>query len=160
MFQFGGLIETRVKEKKSEKIVSSVFKDWSFLSNYEYNRLGRIWVVWSPKVRVTPFFKSGQIITCSVLLDGLNEEFFCSFIYASNQMEERKEMWKDLKNHQDSPILRDKPWIIFGDFNEILEAEEHSSDSSVTTTGMRDFQEVIRYNSLVDMTSHGPLFTW
>lgn len=72
-FQFGGLIETRVREKKSERIASSVFKDWSFLSNYEYNRLGRIWVVWSPKVRVTPFFKSGQVITCSVLLDGLTE---------------------------------------------------------------------------------------
>lgn len=77
MFHFGGLIETRVKEKKYVKVVSLVFKDWSFLSNYEYNRLGRIWVVWSPQVQITPFFKSGQMITCSVLLDGSNDEFFC-----------------------------------------------------------------------------------
>lgn len=95
-------METRVKEVKAEKIVSAVFKDWSFLSNYEYNRLRRIWVVWNPKVRVTPFFKSGQVITCSILLDGMNDEFFCSFIYASNHAEERKELWKDLRHHQDS----------------------------------------------------------
>lgn len=43
--QFGSLIETRVKEKKSESIVNSVFRDWSFMANYEHHHLGRIWIV-------------------------------------------------------------------------------------------------------------------
>lgn len=63
-------METRVKESKSEQIVTSVFQGWSFVNNYEYNRKGRIWVVWSPQVRVTPVFKSDQIITVSVLAEG------------------------------------------------------------------------------------------
>ncbi|KAF8050283.1 hypothetical protein N665_2005s0001 [Sinapis alba] len=53
-FQFGCMIETRVKEGKAMSILSSVFPGWSSLSNYEYNRLGR--------------FK--QMVTCSILLDG------------------------------------------------------------------------------------------
>ena len=32
-FLFGCLIETRVKENKAMKIVSSVFQDWEFMAN-------------------------------------------------------------------------------------------------------------------------------
>lgn len=68
-FSFGALLETRVKEGKSNRIASKVFTDWSMLSNYEYNTLGRIWLVWQPDVLVTPFFKSDQLITVSAQLD-------------------------------------------------------------------------------------------
>ena len=46
------------------------------MSNYEYNRLGRLWVLWRPEVRMTPVYKTAQLITCSVLLPGHTEEFF------------------------------------------------------------------------------------
>lgn len=82
--QFGGLLETRVKEGRAGRIVGSVFNNWSFMSNYEHHHLGCIWVVWGPSIRMTPIFKSSQLITCSVLIDGKNEEIFCSFVYASN----------------------------------------------------------------------------
>lgn len=55
---FGCLIETRVKENKAAKIVAEVFKYWSFMANYEYNRLGRLWVLWRSEVRMTPVYKS------------------------------------------------------------------------------------------------------
>lgn len=42
---FGCLLETRVKSNKASRIISSVFRDWSSMTNYEFNRLGRIWVV-------------------------------------------------------------------------------------------------------------------
>lgn len=50
--KFGGLLETRFKEKKAEDIVGMVFQDWSFMSNYEFYSLGRIWILWSSSVRV------------------------------------------------------------------------------------------------------------
>lgn len=103
--QFGALLETRVKESKSEQIVSSVFQGWSFVNNYEYSRNGRIWVVWSPQIRVTPVYKSDQIITVSVLKEGESEEFLCSFVYADNTAERRKELWDDIKAHQNSPMF-------------------------------------------------------
>lgn len=118
-FFFGCVLETRVKECKAQSIVSTVFPSWSFMSNYEFNRLGRIW---NDKVRLTPVFKSGQI-----LMDGQAKEFFCSFIYASNSVEERKSLWDDLKTHHNSPMFRDNNWLVFGDFNEILHGSEHSN---------------------------------
>ena len=56
--QFGCILETRVKERRADSIFRSVFRDWSLISNYDFTRLGRIWVVWSPKVRLTPCFTS------------------------------------------------------------------------------------------------------
>lgn len=79
---FRGLIETRVKERKAAKIVEEVFDRWIFMSNYEHNRLGRLWIVWRSVVRMTPIYKSDQLITCLVKLPGNQEEFLCSFIYA------------------------------------------------------------------------------
>ncbi|XP_010475217.1 PREDICTED: uncharacterized protein LOC104754673 [Camelina sativa] len=95
-------------------------------------------------------------------MDGETQEFFVSFVYAANAAEERKMLWEDLKAHQDSPMFRNKPWMVVGDFNEILKLEEHSLHEvhSVVMPGMRDFQELVQYCSLADMPFHGPLYTW
>lgn len=160
--QFGCILETRVKEGKAGRVASSVFGNWSMMSNYENSRMGRIWVVWSPKVRVTPCFKSDQMITCSIWMEGLAEEIIVSFVYGLNQEEGRRELWEDIKNHQDSPMVRHKPWLVMGDFNETIDMEEHSGyvSSPQISTGMRAFQEVMRYCSFLDMNYQGPKFTW
>ena len=95
-------------------------------------------------MRVTPVYKGAQIITCSILLPGENEEFLCSFIYASNSMEERKDLWDDLRLHYEAPMFKNKRWMLMGDYNEILEGEEHSGfgDSPRIPLGMRDFQDM------------------
>ncbi|XP_010474339.1 PREDICTED: uncharacterized protein LOC104753844 [Camelina sativa] len=95
-------------------------------------RRGRIWVIWKDTVRMTPFYKSEQVITCSVKLPDREEEFFASFVYASNSVEDRKKLWK----------------------------HSRTEDSSMVTSGMRDFQEVVNYCSFADMGSHIPLYTW
>lgn len=159
---FGCLIETKVKEKKAGKIVEEVFHGWNFMGNYEYHRLGRLWVLWRSEVRMTPVYKTAQLITCSVLLPGKSEEFFCSFVYAHNTVEERKSLWADLKDHFDAPMFKNKKWMIIGDYNEILDGEEHSGfeDTPRVPTGMRDFQDIANYCRLTDMSYHGPRFTW
>ena len=87
--RFDCILETRVKEGKSEKILKKVFRDWSSITNYEDSQGGRIWLLWSDSVRMSPVYKSDQIITCLVEMEG-EEEFYVSCIYASNQVEERK----------------------------------------------------------------------
>ena len=69
-----------MRENKAQRIMSTMFPEWSFISNYEFSRKGRIWVMWNSQVRITPIFKSGQIITVSVLVEGEEEEFLCSFV--------------------------------------------------------------------------------
>ena len=91
--EFGCILETRVKEIKAGRILSSVFKNWSYMTNYEHSQGGRIWLLWRDTVCMTPVYKTDQLITCSVALHG-EEEFFCTFVYASNQAEGRKVLWK------------------------------------------------------------------
>lgn len=38
-----------------------------------------MWVIWGPNVRLNTVFKSSQLITCPILLEGQTEEFLCSF---------------------------------------------------------------------------------
>lgn len=98
-------------------------------------------------MRLSPFYKSDQIITCSVKLEDQVEEFFCSFVYASNFVDERKVLWQELQDHYDSPIFKNKSWLIIGDFNVTLDMAEHSrvDDNPQVTLGMRDFQSLVNY---------------
>ena len=116
---------------------------------------------WRESVRMTPVYKSDQLITCSVGLEG-EEDFLCTFVYAKNQSEERKELWDDLCYHHDSAMFKNKEWVIMGDLNEILDGEENSRFSSLGRVpgGMRDFQRVILHCRLSDLGYQGPLFTW
>lgn len=49
-----------------------------------------------------------------------------------------------------------------GDFNEILDGDEHSRHqvTGISTAGMRDFEEVVHFCNLTDMRYQGPKFTW
>lgn len=89
--KFGCVLETRVKEKKAERILKEVFKEWTAMTNYDCSQGGRIWVMWRDSVRVTPVYKSDQLITCLVELEK-KEEILCTCVYAKNQVEERKEL--------------------------------------------------------------------
>lgn len=83
-------------------------------------------------------------------------------MYAENKVERRKELWENIKAHQDSAMFRNKEWVIAGDFNEILNGEEHSNFQGVglSTAGMRDFDNIVQYCSLSDLGYQGPKFTW
>lgn len=85
-------------------------------------------------------------------------EFFVSFIYASNFVDERRELWDDIKHHHNAPMFHKKPWLILGGLNEILDGEEHSNFKE--NPSMRDFQSTVQHCSLTDMCYHGPLFSW
>ncbi|XP_013739311.1 uncharacterized protein LOC106442132 [Brassica napus] len=158
---FGCILEMRVRERKADGILKKVFKDWSFLTNYEHNQGGRIWLVWRDEVSMIPVYKSDQLITCSVKLPD-QEEFFYTCVYANNLAEERMELWDDLCHHNDSNLFRNKSWIIVGDFNEILEAEESSSFEHMgrTPSEMREFQHMVLHCRFSDMGFQGPLHTW
>lgn len=159
--KFGCLLETRVKETKAERILKEEFKDWSMMNNYDCSQGGRIWVLWRDSVCMTPVYKSDQLITCSVGVEK-EEDFFCTFVYARNQVEQRKELWDDLCDHHDSAMFKNKEWVIMGDFNEILDGEENSRFSSLERLprGMRDFQRAVLHCHLSDLGYQGPRFTW
>ncbi|KAG7593824.1 Zinc finger CCHC-type [Arabidopsis thaliana x Arabidopsis arenosa] len=103
-----------------------------------------------------------KLITVSIYIEGRKEEFFVSFIYASNFVADRKALWGDLRHHHDSPLFQNKAWLICGDFNEILDGDDHSlyDTSPSIPPGMRDFQELVRHCELTDMSYQGQRYIW
>lgn len=48
-------------------------------------------------------------------------------IYASNSDEKRRELWEELVELSASHFVDDKPWIVLGDFNQIIHPLEYSN---------------------------------
>lgn len=159
---FGCLLETRVQEDQHAFIMASSLQGWQALTNYDHHRLGRIWVLWTDAVVVNPIHKSAQSITCTIEIKSSGHQFICSFVYASNFVEERIHLWEEIREIQRTNIHLSLPWILLGDFNEILSSIEHSRsmDYMVDQTGMRHFQDVVQDCDLSDLAYVGPCFTW
>lgn len=112
-------------------------------------------------VVITPILKSSQHITCSVSIESKNINMVCSFVYASNYPLERRNLWVDLCYIRSSLLLPSTPWIVLGDFNEILSIEDHSraTDYAINMARMHDFQNAVAYCDIADIPSAGPSYT-
>lgn len=158
---FGCLLETKVKVDQFEAVFKNALPGWNCLANYDHHRLGRIWFCWSATVEVTPLFKSSQLITCLVKLED-GKHCLCSCVYASNFQVDRRVLWSELAANQAMYGTQSIPWIVLGDFNEVLSSSEHSrsQDYARNLSGMIEFQTAVQNCNLVDLASVGPKFTW
>lgn len=158
---FGGIIKTHVKLNKVSKFVSQVLPGWSYEDNYDYSELGKIWVVWHPTVRVSIIKKSLQMITCKVLLPSASSYVIISVVYASNFEAVRKELWNEICEVSSYCGDRGSPWMVLGDFNQILDPQEHSTSISLNVnSSIRDFRDCLANSDLADLNYRGNLFTW
>ena len=156
----GCLLETKVKEEKFNKVFDATFPGWSYVHNYSSHRLGRIWVCWSDDVEVCPVSTSMQMITVWVRYKDSGDTFLCSFVYASNYTNERKELWREMETIGRS--VANNPWIIQGDFNVALSTQEHSryTDARMDMSAIKDIQDAVQQCDMVDLAQVGPSFTW
>ena len=159
---FGCLTETRVKQENHYKIMRYALPGWKSITNYDYNRLGKIWFCWKDEVVVMLLHKSAQIITCAVQNPVNGEQFICSAIYASNFMAERRLLWEDIRATRAAYEHLSLPWILLGDYNVTLSSSEHSrsQDYMVDQSGMRHFQDLVYDCHVLDLPYVGSLYTW
>lgn len=158
---FGGLIETHVKQPKDKKFINNLLPGWSFVENYAFSELGKIWVLWDPRVQVVIVGKSLQMITCEVLLPDSIVWIVVSVVYAANEDDKRKELWKEITDLGASQIVMNRPWIMLGDFNQVLHPQEHSVQISLNVDRrVRDFRNCLLDAELSDLVYRGNTFTW
>ncbi|KAF3589043.1 hypothetical protein F2Q69_00027812 [Brassica cretica] len=60
--------------------------------------------------------------------------FFLTAVYASNEVEDLRELWTSLKDTTIAFDLSTHLWMVCGDFNEILDPQESSNPSVITST--------------------------
>lgn len=83
--------------------------------------------------------------------------FLLTTIYASPSFTNRKILWNYLKDLLPSVRL---PWVLLGDFNDMLFQDEKMGGLPLTSSRINAFWDCLDYCGLMDLGFHGPKFTW
>ncbi|GJZ68920.1 hypothetical protein Tco_0632470 [Tanacetum coccineum] len=129
------VLESHVDVTSLASVCSRVFRNSDWTSNASYCSMGcRIMVGWNMDV------------------------VSLQFIYAGNLQSKRRGLWVDLELHRH--VVRDKPWVLMGDFNVALNMEDIYSWSSSMNSAMCDFKEYVKKIKIIDINSSGLHYTW
>lgn len=85
-----------------------------------------------------------------------------AFVYAFNLEVQRRDLWEDISAISQTSPISFRPWLLLGDFNQILTASEHYSLTPAVLPfhGMAEFREFLEENDLQDIPSRGIFYTW
>ena len=80
-----------------------------------------------------------------------------SCIYASPHLAERKIFWANLSQ---VALLHNLPWLLLGDFNEILCGNDKLRGRQINLNGALNFKSCLDDCNFLDLGFSGPKFTW
>lgn len=157
-YKLAGLVETKVKEDKAEKMINRIVPNWSRITNYEHAVNGRVWIIWDDHVyTIQPLDKHDQFIHC--LVTGKQNGMCCylTVVYGHNDSDKRRNLWEQLKRIAQNIT---GPWLIGGDFNAILYAQDRLSKVPVKSTDIKEFVEYCHDIGVAELPWKGEYFTW
>lgn len=140
--------------------MSELCRGWNYLSNHTSDDDGRIILLWKSPVQLRLVHESRQSLTCELCLSTA-PPFHYTAIYAANTYQERSELWVELTNTCSTLSLCSSPWMIAGDFNEIIHHKEHSNPLVNTAPSpMTEFRNCLHQLGVFDLRFSGSLHTW
>lgn len=114
-------------------------------------------IAWIPSIfEVSLMVVTDQFIHTRVLHIGSRTKGELSVVYGLNHIQKRSSLWRSIYGISDAN--RD-PWIVGGDFNNILLVEERIG-APVITSEFQDFKNCLGYCGLSDMKFNGCFYTW
>ena len=151
------IMETRFGGDRARDIINRLSFDRAIHTD-AIGFAGGLWLLWnSNKVQVTQLAMSEQEIHILVKVISSTFEFLCFAIYASPRFHEICILWNSLKN---AANLHDEPWIIIGNFNEVLAERDKFEDRAISSNRSLLFKECLDYCNMIDMGFARPKFTY
>lgn len=86
-----------------------------------------------------------------------NFTWLISTFYASPRLAERQILWSNLKT---VAHLHNLPWLMLGDFNEVLCGDDKFGGNSVNINRALEFKECLDECNMLDLGFAGPKYTW
>ena len=152
------IIEPRIAEARAQEVIDTLPYSHSCRVD-PAGFSGGIWMLWNEG----PSF-SVEIITCSdhsihalVKVPSPPISFLLTAVYAPPHFNKRKPFWDYLENLAKNISL---PWILLGDFNDMILEDEKSGGLPVNKTRMAAFRNCLDKCGLIDLGFHGPRFMW
>ncbi|KAK6144547.1 hypothetical protein DH2020_021367 [Rehmannia glutinosa] len=147
------LSETKCKAPIVDKIKNSL--DLFGFAIDARGRSGGLALLWHKDTSVSLRSYSDRYIDVDVEI--LGRSFRFTGVYGEPNVSLRRHNWAHLRNLADSP---DKPWLMGGDFNEVLTQDEFQSSNLRADWQMALFRDTLSHLGMFDLGFEGPKFTW
>ena len=108
-------------------------------------------------MEILPLSSTKQEIHATVKVHSSNLTWLLSVIYASPRLAERRILWENLKT---VAHLHNLPWLMLGDFNEVLCDDDKFGGNHVNLNRALEFKDYLDECNMVDLGFAGPKFTW
>ena len=152
------IIEPRIADARAQKVIDT-------LPYFHSHRVdpagfsGSIWLLWNegPSFSVKIITYSEHSIHALVKVPSSSLSFLLTVVYAPPQFIKRKPFWDYLQNLAMNISL---PWILIGDFNDMIFEEEKLGGLPVNRTRIVAFRNCLDKCGLIDLGFHGPRFMW
>ncbi|XP_058741780.1 uncharacterized protein LOC131614173 [Vicia villosa] len=150
--------ENIVKQTKANVVRAKLHLTDQYIDNYRDHKNGRIWLGWdNNKVDVQFVQSTSQLIHCRVDDAKGVFKYWLTAVYAHNQLDKRKKLWRDIEQIQSS---LNGPWCVIDDFNNVAKARDHIGGILVTKKEYSDMQNMMMRTGTSEMDSSGDFFTW
>lgn len=150
------LTETRIGGDRATSIINSL----GFSHHCKVDPMGYVWglcLLWNgDDIKMHIHGQTFQEIYAIAEVSH-NTYALLTFVYGSPIRERRKFLWKNLINISSSVNI---PWLICGDFNDVLCSAEKWGVRDVCKSRIDDFNHVVNSCGLLDLGYSGPKFTW
>lgn len=151
------IMETRIGGDRAKEITNRLpFQEAIHTDTIGYAR--GLWLLWNAdQVEVSNLTSTEQEIHAIVKVNSSNLNWLFSAIYASPRFRERCLLWNNLSNVAQA---RNLPWIIGGDFNEMLSSDDKFGGRPIVPSRALLFKECLDDCNMADIGFQGPRFTW
>ncbi|XP_073294463.1 uncharacterized protein [Primulina huaijiensis] len=100
---------------------------------------------------------SDQVISARIIFLKSKFMFLASFVYGLNTNCQKRMLWNELSDFGSNYHV---PWMLLGDFNNVLSQEEKQGGLQVKNYEIKDFATCVNDNDLSDLNYIGCFYTW
>ncbi|CAA7058840.1 unnamed protein product [Microthlaspi erraticum] len=116
---------------------------------------GGLALIWKPNIQLDVIFSCINYFDTRISFEGKN--FYATFVYGDPDRATRKRMWKHLNTLNQ---IREAPWFLTGDFNDIIDNSEKEGGVIRAEGTFGDFRTFLSEGDLFDLRHSGNFLSW
>lgn len=148
------LLETKVSGARANEVCKNLrFDSWFRIESIGYS--GGIWILVKNPMNIALRYTHPQFAILDVNEGDRNWNLVV--VYASPDGGLREKLWSDLNQEK---LGLTKSWLVAGDFNTVMSADEVSNQGTYNERRSKGLKEWVFREGLVDPGYSGPTFTW